>query len=110
MIFAAIDPATAIAVGAVVISAIGAVLGVVKLRPEAESIATRTTLEVIESQREQLKEAREEAGQLRASLRNREEELDALHRRFTTLRVDFDALETELNVLRGAKAGGPAAA
>jgi predicted nucleic acid-binding Zn-ribbon protein len=100
--FAVLDPTTVIAVGAVVISALGGVFGVVKLRPEAESIATRTTLEVIESQREQLKEAREEATQLRKSLRNREEELDALHRRFTTLRVDFDALEAELNALRGA--------
>jgi predicted nucleic acid-binding Zn-ribbon protein len=103
---AVLDPATAIAVGAVVISAIGAVLGVVKLRPEAESIATRTTLEVIESQREQLKEAREEAAQLRKSLRNREEELDTLHRRFMSLRVDFDALEDELNALRGAQGAG----
>jgi septal ring factor EnvC (AmiA/AmiB activator) len=103
IVFAAIDAPTAIAVGAVVISAIGAVLGVVKLRPEAENIATRTTLEVIESQREQLKEAREEATQLRASLRSREEELDTLHRRFMSLRVDFDALEDELNALRSAK-------
>lgn len=104
MILAAIDPTTAIAVGAVVISAIGALLGVVKLRPEAESIATRTTLEVIESQREQLKEAREEAGQLRVTLRTREGELDNLHRRFTTLRSEFDALESQLNALRAAKA------
>lgn len=104
MMLAAIDPTATIAVGAVVISAIGALLGVIKLPREAESIATRTTLEVIESQRDQLREAREEASQLRTSLRTREEELDALHRRFTTLRVDFDALEAELNALRGAKA------
>ncbi len=98
-----LDASAFAALGTLLVSAVGAVVAWFKVRPGAESIATRTTLEVIESQRDQLKEAREEATQLRASLRNREEELDALHRRFTTLRVDFDALEAELNALRGAK-------
>lgn len=103
-IVAVIEPGVYIAFGTLIVGIIGAIVGLFKVKPEAESIATRTTLEVIESQRVQLKEAREETGQLRASLRSREEELDALHRRFTTLRLDFDALEGELNALRGGKA------
>jgi septal ring factor EnvC (AmiA/AmiB activator) len=99
---ATIDPAVYAAFGTMIVAIIGAVVGLVKVKPEAESIATKTTLEVIESQREQLREAREEAAQLRKSLRNREEELDSLHRRFSALRADFDALEAELNSLRGA--------
>jgi predicted nuclease with TOPRIM domain len=104
---AGLDPSSIVALGTLALAIIGAVIGWLKVKPEAESIATRTTLEVIESQREQLKEAREEGVQLRKSLRQREEELDALHRRFTVLRVDFDALEAELNSLRGARAPAP---
>lgn len=102
MILAALDPAAIGTIGALVISIIGGVVGYRKVKPEAESIATRTTLEVNEALRDELADGRREAAYLREQLRKRDEELDSLQRRFARLRLDFDALEAELHSLRGA--------
>jgi len=106
-VLASIDAGVYVAFGTLVAAIIGAIIGLIKVKPEAESIATKTTLEVIESQREQLKEARAESEHLRESLRTRDQELENLQRRFAALRLDFDALEAELHALRGTSAPSP---
>jgi len=101
------DGGSIVALVTLVTAIVGAVVAWFKVKPEAESIATRTTLEVIESLREQLKEARGEGEHLRSALRTRDEELESLQRRFATLRLDFDALEKELHALRGTSTPTP---
>lgn len=103
MILATLDLAAVGTLGALVISIIGGIVGYRKVKPEAESIATRTTLEVNEALRDELADGRREATFLREQLRKRDEELEALQRRFARLRLDFDALEAELHALRGAR-------
>lgn len=97
-----LDTSAIAALGTLVVAIAGAGVAWLKVKPETESIATRTTLEVIEAQRQQLVDTRQEAAMLRKSLRERDEELEALQRRFTSLRLEFDALEAELRALRAA--------
>jgi chromosome segregation ATPase len=107
-----LDPAAAGALAALLISTVAAVAGARyggrKTNAETESIATRTTLEVNEALRDELADNRKEAAELRRKLRERDEELDALQRRFARLRLDFDALEVELETLKR-KAGDSSA-
>lgn len=97
----ALDPAALGTLGVLCASIIGGIVGLRKVRPEAESIATKTTLEVNEALREELADRRQEAEHLRGELRQRDSEMESLQRRFARLRLDFDALEAELNALRG---------
>lgn len=102
---ASADPATIGAVGAIVIGILTAIvspfLNRSKNRAETESIATRTTLEVNEDLREELKEVRGENRALREQLRERDEKIDALEGRVAQLRRDVDVLEAEVTGLRG---------
>lgn len=99
-----LDPAAAGALAALIISTIAAIAGARyggrKTAAETESIATRTTLEVNEALREELADNRKDAAALRRKLRERDEELENLQRRFATLRLEFDLLEAELNALK----------
>jgi predicted nuclease with TOPRIM domain len=99
---AALDSSAFAALGTLIVAVVGAVFGWYKVKPEAESIATRTTLEVNEALRGELADGRVEAERLRGLLRKRDEELETLQRRFTTLRREFDDLEGELQSLRAA--------
>lgn len=103
-----LDPAAAGALAALIISAVASVAGARyggrKTTAETESIATRTTLEVNEALREELKESRREAAELREALGKRNEELETLHRRVSGLRHEVDILEAQINALRGSTA------
>lgn len=99
-IFAAIDGTTLIAATAIVASAIAAAVGLTKARPEAISIATKSTLEVNESLRLELVETRKEAGELRGKLRRREEELETMQHKVNKLRREVDDLELEIATMR----------
>jgi predicted nucleic acid-binding Zn-ribbon protein len=100
----ALDTGAAIGVGSL-FSGIAAAIAILwKLKPQTESIATKTTLEVIETQREQLREARSEAATLRSQLRERDVELEALHQQVRKLRGDLDAVEAQLHAVRAASA------
>lgn len=90
--------------GALITAIVAAIIGYRKVKPETESIATRTTLEVLEAVRGELTVARSEADNLRKRLQESDERFDALQRRFNVLRSDFDVLEAELNSLRGTAA------
>jgi len=102
ILLAALDTGAAIGIGSLVSAIVGAFAVIVKWRPEVESIATKTTLEVIETQRDQLKEAREETEVLRQRLRERDVELEALHEQVRKLRGDLDEVEAQLHAVRAA--------
>ncbi len=98
--FAALDASSIAALGTLAIAIVGAVVGWAKVKPEAESIATRTTLEVNESLRQERVEARAEAAELRAKLREREAELAQLQIKVTAMRLQLESLENEVGLLR----------
>ena len=98
--FAAIFDASAIvALGALMVSILGAVVGYVKVKPEAESIATKTTLEVNEDLRQERAEARREAAELRTKLRERDEEIDHLQRKIGQMREQTNGLQRQIDTL-----------
>lgn len=94
-----LDASAIVALGTLAVAILGAVVGYVKVKPEAESIATRTTLEVNESLREERAEARREAAELRAKLRERDEEIDHLQRKIGQMREQANGLQRQIDVL-----------
>lgn len=94
------EPGAFIAVGALVASVVAGIVAVVKLKPETEALAVRTTLEVNEALREEVREARTEAEEARRRLRKSREEIDMLQLRLGEMRANMDAMEAELASLR----------
>lgn len=93
------DASSILALGTLVVTVIGGVVAYIKVKPEAESIATKTTLEVNESLREERKEAREEARELRKKLRERDEEIMHLQRKITAMREQTTQLQNQIDTL-----------
>jgi uncharacterized protein HemX len=96
-----LDASAIAALATLVVAILGAVVGYVKVKPEAESIATKTTLEVNESLRQERAEARKEAAELRVALRERDEEISLLQLKVASMRQSVESLEAEVNALKG---------
>lgn len=94
------DPATTSAIVALLLGVAGGIVGWRKVGPEAESVATRTTLEIIEALRVELGRSQEEAHRLHRRLQKRDEEIEHLSRRVRALRSEVDVLDAEVNALR----------
>lgn len=94
-----LDASAIVALGTLAAAILGAVIGYVKVKPEAESIATRTTLEVNESLREERAEARREAAELRVQLREREEEVGHLQLKLAQMREQANGLQRQIDTL-----------
>lgn len=102
--FASMDFAAVMAIGALTLSAVGAILGFFKGRgkdhAETNSLATRTTLEALEALGDDLKESRAETEALRRKLQTSNEEMDSLERRFYALKKDFGVMERKFAALQ----------
>lgn len=94
-----LDASAIVALGTLAVAILGAVVGYVKVKPEAESIATKTTLEVNEGLREERAEARKEAAELRAQLREREEEVGHLQLKIAQMREQVNGLQRQIDTL-----------
>jgi uncharacterized protein (DUF3084 family) len=121
---ATLDATTIGAVGVMIVGIISAVVAPVLNRRKTaaqtksiavttESIATRTTLEVNEDLRKEVRDLRDRAAaeianrddriaQLEAQVAARDERIGALETRVATLRQDVDTLEAEIVALRRA--------
>lgn len=93
------DGSALIALATLAASVTAALLGYRKIKPEAEAIATRTALEVIETLREELLEQRKENREAREALRKRDEQVEHLQQRVGALRHEVDVLEAQVNAL-----------
>lgn len=121
---AALDATTMGAIGVMMVGIVSAIVAPVLNRRKTdaqtksiaattESIATRTTLEVNEDLRKEVRDLRQRAAaeikardkriaQLEAQVSARDERIGALERRVATLREDVDTLEAEIVALRRA--------
>jgi septal ring factor EnvC (AmiA/AmiB activator) len=95
----ALDASAIAALGTLAVAIVGAVVGYAKVKPEAESIATKTTLEVNEDLRQERAEARKEAAELRVQLREREEEVGHLQLKLSAMREQANGLQRQIDTL-----------
>jgi chromosome segregation ATPase len=94
-----LDASAIAALGTLAVAIGGAVVGYAKVKPEAESIATKTTLEVNESLRIERAEARQEAADLRGQLREREGEIAHLKTQIAQMRDQANGLQRQIDTL-----------
>lgn len=99
------DVPVLLSAGALGVAIIGALVAVVKLPTEIRNQATKTTLEVNEDLRDEVKALRERNRELAEENETLRDDLATMEQQVKKLRSDVDSLEQKLAAVRGKAAG-----